>query len=150
MTHVLIIGVGNEFRGDDAAGLIVARHLRERLPGVAVREAAGEGAALMELWKGFDPVFLIDAVASGADAGTIHRLEAHTGPLPTTFFRYSTHAFGVAEAIEMARVLNLLPPRLIVYGIEGADYTTGAELSPAVAAAVAEVVARVVGEVGEG
>ncbi len=147
MHQVLIIGVGNEFRGDDAAGLVVARHLQERLPEVVVRESPGEGATLMETWKDGAQVFLIDAVSSGSPAGTIHRLEAHTGPLPTTFFRYSTHAFGVAEAIEMARVLGQLPPRLIVYGIEGANYEAGVELSPEVSQAVAQVVARVVGEV---
>jgi Ni,Fe-hydrogenase maturation factor len=32
----LIIGIGNEYRGDDAVGLIVARLLKERLADSAI------------------------------------------------------------------------------------------------------------------
>lgn len=50
---------------------------------------------------------------------------------------------GIPEAIELARVLDELPPRLIVYGIEGAEFEAGAGLSSAVAAAVAEMIDRI-------
>jgi len=44
----LIIGIGNEYRSDDAVGLIVARRLKERLADSAiVLEQSGDGAALM-------------------------------------------------------------------------------------------------------
>jgi hydrogenase maturation protease len=59
------------------------------------------------------------------------------------FSRVSTHAFGVAEAIELARALRQLPPVLVVYGVEGATFETGAGLSTVVAAAVPQAVARV-------
>lgn len=144
---MLIIGVGNAFRGDDSVGLEVARQLGEHLPHATICEASGEGASLMELWKDAAHVMLIDAVSSGGEPGTIYRLEAHREPVPAAFFHYSTHDFGVAEAIEMARVLHQLPPRLVVYGIEGAVYSFGAECTPAVAAAIPEVVRRMVAEV---
>jgi hydrogenase maturation protease len=137
----LVIGIGNEYRGDDAAGLRVARHLKEMtLPGVSVREASGEGTALMEMWTGFGSVILIDAVQSGAEPGTVHRLDASSDSIPTGFFHYSTHAFSVAEAIELARALGQLPRQLFVYGIEGERFAAGVGLSPAVEAAVPEVV----------
>jgi hydrogenase maturation protease len=66
-----------------------------------------------------------------------------TRPLPALFSRVSTHAFGVAEAIELARALGQLPPALVVYGVEGATFEAGAGLSAAVAAAVPQVVAQV-------
>jgi hydrogenase maturation protease len=137
----LLIGVGNEYRGDDGVGLIVARRLREKsLKEVAVMEASGEGVSLIEAWKAALTVILADAVCSGAEAGTIHRFEAHNQPLPAKFFRYSTHAFGVAEAIELARALNQLPPHLIVYGIEGRNFAAGVGLSPEVNEAAQRVV----------
>jgi hydrogenase maturation protease len=137
----LLIGVGNDYRSDDAAGLIVARRVRAHaLDQVCVREASGEGAALMEAWKAAQTVVLIDAVCSGAEAGTIYRIEAHRQPLPAKFFYCSTHAFGVTEAIELARALNQLPPRLIVYGIEGRNFEAGIGLSPEVDEAVQRVV----------
>ena len=128
-------------------GLVVARRLREAAPeSVRVLEESGEGAGLMESWQDADTVILIDAVHSGAKPGTLHRLDAHLQPLAKKFFRFSTHAFGVAEAIELARALGRLPPRLIVYGVEGKSFEAGVGLSPEVEAAAPEVVERVLAE----
>lgn len=138
---VLVIGIGNAYRGDDAAGLHIAQCLKKQAyDRVSVTEERGDGAILMECWKNADTVILIDAVSSGTKPGTIHRLDAHNQPIPTKFFHYSTHAFGVAEAIELARALNRLPDRLIVYGIEGKCFDTGVGLSSEVEKAALEVV----------
>ena len=140
MNAPLVIGLGNDFRRDDGAGRVAARRLRELAPGALdILEQSGEGAALMEAWRGAELVVLIDAVHSGAAPGHIHRLDAETEPIPSNFFHYSTHAFSLAEAVELARALGELPPRLIVYGIEGSDFTSGEGLSPQVAAAVEQV-----------
>ncbi len=139
----LIIGIGNEYRGDDAAGLIVVRRLKERLgDSFAVLEQSGDGAALVETWRGAETVIIIDAVMSGATPGTIHRFDASAQPLPKNAFRCSTHAFGVAEAIELSRALSELPQSLIVYGIEGKNFAAGVGLSSEVEKAVDEVVRR--------
>jgi len=129
--RVLIIGIGNDHRHDDAVGLIAARRLSaSKLSRVTIVEATGEGTALMELWQNADTVILLDAVRSGAVPGAIHRIDARTRIVPTHFLRCSTHAFGVAEAIELARALNRLPSRLLIFGIEGRDFTPGTGLSP--------------------
>jgi hydrogenase maturation protease len=142
--HHLIIGIGNEYRRDDAAGLIVARRLRKLVPNeINIIEQSGEGAVLMETWKGAENVVLIDAVHSGAAPGTIFRFKAHAQPLPTKFFHYSTHAFSIAEAIELARALKQLPPSLVVYGIEGKSFAAGVGLSAEVEKAVREVAERI-------
>jgi hydrogenase maturation protease len=143
----LVIGLGNQYRRDDAVGLVVARRLKEAAPEhVGVLEESGEATALMESWKDADAVILIDALDSGARPGTLHRLDAHTQPIPTSFFHYSTHALGVAEAIELARALGGLPPRLIAYGVEGKTFEAGSGLSPEVEKAAQEVVERVLGD----
>ena len=147
-SRTLIIGLGNEYRRDDAVGLVVARRLREAaLESVLVLEETGEGASLLESWQDSDTVILIDAVQSGAAPGTVHRLDAGAQPIAKKFFRFSTHAFGLAEAVELARALGRLPPRLIVYGVEGKSFEAGVGLSPEVEAAAQVVVARVLGEV---
>jgi len=142
--QILIIGLGNDYRGDDAVGRVLARKL-QAIAGdnVRVLEESGEGAALMESWKSGDFVILIDAVHSGGAAGTVHRFDAATQPVPSSFFHYSTHAFSVAEAIELALVLNQLPPRLIVYGIEGKNFDSRVGLSPEVKVAAEEVFCKV-------
>jgi hydrogenase maturation protease len=145
-THLqaLVIGLGNDYRGDDAVGHVVARRLKA-IAGDAVRvlEESGEGAALIETWRGADFVILIDAVHCGGTAGTIYRFDAKTEPIPGSFFHYSTHAFSVAEAVELARALNQLPGRLVVYGIEGKTFDAGVGLSPEVEAAADKVLRSV-------
>ncbi|MCP4426798.1 MAG: hydrogenase maturation protease [Chloroflexi bacterium] len=142
---MLIIGVGNSFRGDDAAGLIAAQRLRDlALPGVTVLEQSGEGAALMAAWEDASRVVLIDAVSSGGEPGFVHRIEAGERPLPTQLFNsFSSHAFGVAEAVEMARLLDKLPPKLIVFGIEGKSFELGNGLSAEVEAGVETAVRQI-------
>jgi hydrogenase maturation protease len=148
-TRVLVIGVGNAYRGDDAVGLFVAQRIRELglAGGVEVIEADGEGTELMEVWRDADLAILVDAVSSGASPGTIHRFDAIAEPLPAGFFRLSTHAFGVAAAVELARELDRLPSRLIVYGIEGKEFSAGASFTKEVENAASRAVKRIVQEI---
>ncbi len=141
---ILIIGVGNAYRGDDAVGLRITQDIKkEALVHVTVIEQSGDGTALMESWKNADTVIIVDAVYSGGNFGTIYRFDAHKQAIPSRFFHYSTHAFGVAEAIELARALKQLPKNLIVHGIEGKCFEAGIGLSLEVEKAVEEVIMRV-------
>ena len=144
----LLIGLGNELRGDDAAGLLVAREARRLqqrdgplATSVEVVELGGEPVDLLEAWDGAARVVVADAAASGASPGTIHRLDA-AAPLPAALAGASTHLLGLAEAIELARTLDRLPPHLLVLGVEGARFATGAPTSPAVRAAIPEAAAQ--------
>lgn len=137
---VLVIGVGTDYRRDDRIGLMVARNIKSlQLPSVTVVEESGEGVALMDAWAHAENVIVIDAVSSGAAPGTIVRFDTNAESVPSKYFRYSTHEFGVAEAVELARVLHQIPMRLILYGIEGADFGWGDEISSEVKKASEEV-----------
>jgi hydrogenase maturation protease len=143
-----VIGIGNAWRNDDVAGLVVARLLDGTLPpGVEVLEREGEPTGLIDAWEGTDAVWLVDAVSSGAEPGTVHRYEASEHELPAALFDTSTHHMGLAEAVELARALGRLPETTIVYGIEGASFATGETLSPAVESAAARVAEAVREEV---
>jgi len=143
-TRTLVIGVGNPFRQDDGVGYRLAEQLaRFALPGVTVIQASGEGAELLEVWKGYERVILIDAVASGAPAGTVHELDAVAEPVPAGFFNYSTHAFSVAEAVELARSLDRLPGQFLLFGIEGKTFDNGTDLSTEVQRAAERVLDRI-------
>jgi hypothetical protein len=48
---------------------------------------------------------------------------------PIAFAPRSTHAFGVAETVELARSLGRLPGYLVAYLIEGERFETGAPFS---------------------
>lgn len=140
-TLLALIGIGNRFRRDDGAGLEVARRLRlAHPPGVTILEQEGEPASLIEAWSDANQGLVADSVSSGADPGTVHRFDATEGPLPAEVFKSSTHALGLAEAVELARELGRLPGHLLVYGIEGQSFEAGEGLTPVVEEAVARLV----------
>lgn len=137
---MMVIGVGNAFRRDDGAGLAVAERLRGR-PGLDVATHHGEGTGLMALWRGRARVVVVDAASSSAAPGTIHHLTPGAIPPEVRFF--SSHAFGLAEAVAMSQALGELPPDFRVIAISGGDFSAGQGLTEAVAAAVETVVAEI-------
>lgn len=148
MRETLVIGIGNAYRSDDGAGLAAMRALQaKRLPGVQFLACAGDGTALIDAWQTGRNVILIDAVASGARAGTTYRFDALAEQIPLSCSFHSTHAFGIAEALELARALECLPPSLLVYGIEGQNFMSGVGLAPPVQEAIQEVVEQITREV---
>jgi hydrogenase maturation protease len=135
-----LIGIGNRFRSDDAAGLEVVRRLRlAHPPGVELIEQEGEPASLIESWSSVDEALVVDAVSSGSAPGTLHRFDVTDAPLPAQVFP-STHAMGLPEAVELARELDRLPGRLVVYGIEGESFQAGEGLSEPVQKTVEKLV----------
>jgi hydrogenase maturation protease len=140
-----VIGVGNEWRGDDAVGLLVARRLKaDPWPEVEIAECRGTVTAVREAWKGAAGVIVVDAVVSGGTPGAIYRFDAHGAGVPVALSRsVSSHGWGVAEALALGQVLKELPPWLIIYGIEGQTFGPGQEVSQEVEAAIPEVVRRI-------
>ncbi len=68
---IVVIGIGNEFRGDDAVGIVVARALLEGpLPSfVRVVEAGLAGPSLLDMWMGADLAIVVDAVRVEGEGG---------------------------------------------------------------------------------
>jgi hydrogenase maturation protease len=134
------IGCGTAYRGDDAAGLLVVRRLREL--GIEAYEHSGEGLALIESWQGLELVVLVDSVVTGRDPGAITAWDGKNAPVILDCFRSSTHGFGVAEALRLAQALDLVPPRLLIYGIEGRKFDLGCAPSSEVVASSVQLAQR--------
>jgi hydrogenase maturation protease len=144
--RVVVIGVGNEMRGDDAAGILAARRLRELLDpaAVLVLEQPGEALGLLEQWEGFSAAVIIDAIGADLPAGSLLRHDASAEPLPADLrSSTSTHLVGVGESIELARVIGRLPPAIIVHGVQGLGFDTGAPVSGPVSEALGPLAERV-------
>ena len=146
MHKITIIGIGQSFRGDDAAGLEAIRRWREEFnetasrPEVQVEVCELPGVGLLDLFEGADSVLLVDAVQSGAKVGTIHRI----GPEELVAFSAdstSAHGWGVAETLGLARQLGLTLPPIHLIGVEAGQMDLGAGLSPEVEAALPVVCA---------
>jgi hydrogenase maturation protease len=149
--RVLVIGIGNTYRGDDAAGLAVAEWIRAAAPpDVTVVRHEGEPITLLETWNQACEVYLVDAVSADGEPGNVYRFDVTAEPLAPRLRPRGTHALGVADTIELARALGRLPRRLVSYGIEGGCFATGASLSPPVREAVALASERLLTELTPG
>lgn len=145
---IVVAGIGNPMRGDDAVGRLVARALvARRLPDVRVFESDGEATGLLEALAGATGAIVIDACISGAPAGTIHRFNASRSPLPLLAGNFSSHGFGLAAALELARILGQLPLNCVVFAVDGEDFTPGSPLSAPMTAQFDELVSRVEQEI---
>jgi hydrogenase maturation protease len=146
---VLVIGLGNEVRGDDGAGIAVARRLRgsPQALGLEVRALSGEPTELLEAWEATDAVVLVDTMRSGAPVGTVRTCDASANPLPEAMHGCSsTHALGLREAIELGRAIDRLPGHVVICAVEGRSFAAGEALSPEVDAAITILATEVISQ----
>jgi hydrogenase maturation protease len=138
-----IIGCGNLHRMDDGAGVLVARRLREL--GIPAEIQSGGAFELIGGWERDEHLILIDAVMTGAPTGTVHVWQGSPPHLPHAT-RLSSHGFGLAEAFRLGQILNCLPQRITVYGIEGDRFGMGEQASAEVVAASERVAQQIANE----
>jgi hydrogenase maturation protease len=144
----LVIGLGNDDRGDDGCGLEALRRLKKRvLKGVQFKDCQNDATALIDLWDGADIVIVVDAVQSGKAPGTIVRIEVGSEPLASPLGSTSTHGLSLADAVSIGQSLKRFPRKLVIYGIEATDFTLGTGLTTSVARAVEDVVDRIASEI---
>jgi hydrogenase maturation protease len=143
--RILVAGVGNVFRGDDAFGCEVVRRLagRARPPGVRVVDVGTRGRELAYLLlDGYECAVLVDATARGGEPGTLYVLEPTPGePDPRP---HDGHGATLPAVFDLVRQLGGTLPPLYLVGCEPADLGTDDEgamgLSEPVENAVEEAV----------
>ncbi len=149
--HVVVIGVGNEFRRDDGVGPVVL----SRLSGQAARSVRlvlsdGEPARMIEAWAGASLAIVVDAVRADPPVpGRLHRIILDRADAPEVR-PVSSHGLGLSEAIGLAQVLDRMPDRLIIHAVEAADLSQGVGLTPAVAAAADAITSAVLRDLAVG
>lgn len=147
--NFLIVGVGNPFRGDDSAGVLVARFFKrcfgERVKVIGVEIAFDE---LIQILESYDLVILIDAIKSEGKPGEIYRFRYGIDKIPVQLGFFSTHSVGLIEYVEIARVLGKLPGELIIYGIVGKDFNVGSSISREVKVSCKKIVREILSEIG--
>jgi hydrogenase maturation protease len=147
MTPVRVLGVGSPF-GDDRIGWEVVAALRDsglldRFPPdwVSAAEYDRPGSGLIALIEGAHAVILVDATDGGAPPGSVQTVCGEAIAVGQAIT--SSHGFGIAESIALARVLGMLPPVLTLYGIEQGSLAAGADLSSAVRAGIPKVLSLI-------
>lgn len=153
---VVVIGCGNLLRGDDAAGPILIRHLWDLGADAHARLVDGGTAGLDVAFamRCAERVILIDACATGAEAGALFRVPAEEIEAIDVPTELHSHAFRWDHALAYGRWLlkDQYPERVDVWLIEAANVAHGAPLTEAVDRTVvelAELLAREVAELAE-
>jgi hydrogenase maturation protease len=153
--RIVVIGIGQSLRGDDAAGLKAVRQWQVSFPETANRpEVRVEtlelpGLDLLDYLDGMDAAILVDAaIQSSALPGSLHRLRLKDAFSFTSDSR-SAHGWGIAETLQLGRALypSLAKCRMILIGLTGKDFEMGAELSSEVKAALAKAAKMIQREV---
>lgn len=151
---IAVIGVGNDFRQDDAAGRAVVAALARRsehhpLPqGTGLFVCDGEPTRLLSLWQGTDLAIVVDAARdTSGRPGRIHRLDGDGVLRTARRDGAGSHGLGLRAAIELASALERLPGRLVVYAVGTADTAPGVRMSAAVQAVVHPLARRIADEV---
>ena len=146
--RTLVLGLGNEYAGDDAVGVLAVRALRGALAGMAdVVESAASGLALIEVFAGYERAVIVDSIRTGrSPAGTI--IEPGLGELGRATAP-SLHQAGIPELAAVARRLGMgFPDRTRVLAVEvTGPLTFGAPVSEPVAAAVVPLGRRILDQV---
>ena len=146
--RVVVVAISNEFRRDDGVGEAVVAAAQASLPRrVRTVVLDGEPTRLIDAWRGTDLAVVVDAVSSGAAPGGVFASDFDESIVIASTGTAGTHSQGLGEAVDLARRLDRMPGRLVVVGVEGADFETGRGLSPAVSRAVPEAAGAVVGTV---
>lgn len=139
----MVIGVGNRSRGDDAIGPLVVDELGAREEAITTLICDGDLADLSLRWGPADDVIIVDACCTRSPLGTLHKLEPEQ---LRSQGAWSTHGVGIAEAVELARLLDRLPRSLQVFGVEARVFDYGpmsTELEHAIPSIVDELLPQV-------
>jgi hydrogenase maturation protease len=144
--RIVIVGLGNPLLTDDAVGLRGAETLAARLAGtpVDVVQSAWGGMRFVDLLAGYDRAVILDAIEwRRGPPGTIYRLSADQA-IPTAR-AVSYHDVSLGTALALGRTLDIpLPVDIVFFAVEALETRTfGEHLTPAVQAALPELVRRV-------
>jgi hydrogenase maturation protease len=138
--RLLVVGCGNPLAGDDSAGVEIVGRLEKRsspAEGEQFRTVRSAGVELLETFSAAEVVLFIDAVWSGAPPGTLHLVPLPAGNIePRSLRSLSSHGWGLAETLDLARTLGRHVPKLMLLGLEVGEVSPGAARSPAVGQAV--------------
>ncbi|OGO49904.1 MAG: hypothetical protein A2Z30_08195 [Chloroflexi bacterium RBG_16_64_43] len=146
----LVLGLGNELRGDDGIGPAVIRALgaREDLPSdVTVLDGGLAGVETVLLLKDAARAIVVDAAEQGLAPGEWRRLPvAAVLEQTASTGGGSWHAAGLAQALALGQALDTLPPDIVVYAVQPlrADFSPG--LSEPVQGAIPTLCERILSD----
>jgi hydrogenase maturation protease len=139
---LVLVGLGSP-HGDDQVGWLAVDRARSRLPADVSVYKVGGGIELVNLLEGYEEAIVVDAAEPAGQPG---RLRFFDWPCPdlAELRPLSTHGLGLAEAIQLAETLQVVPSRVHIVTLEAQAAEPGTPLSETAARALSAVVDAIV------
>jgi hydrogenase maturation protease len=148
--HTLVLAIGNPLRGDDGVGQAVLTALEAAglPPGVEATDGGAAGLETVLSLQGYGRVFIVDAADMRATPGMWSRFTTNDASLQPADFheRLTVHYAGLAEALALGDALGVLPPEIVIYGIQPLTLEWSPGLSAPVRDAIPAVCAAILSE----
>lgn len=123
----LVIGVGNLLRCDDGVGIHVVNRLKAEAPEIDAVDLSTASIEILEAMRGYDRVIVVDAIKTGAEPGTILRVNVKKEGRIVPFT--GTHDLDLLTTLRLGKVLfpREMPRELIILAVEAEDISTFSE-----------------------
>jgi hydrogenase maturation protease len=146
--NILVMGIGNLLLQDEGAGVRVVEEFERRFEtpeGVELLDGGTSGIELLQYFQGRDVLILIDVVRKGAPSGTLSRYEGED--VPALFQKkISPHQLGISDLLATARLIDKMPQKVILFGIEPKSVDTGLKLTDEIAGGIGRLTEMVAAE----
>lgn len=145
-SKTLVLGVGNLLLSDEGVGIRVIERLAETydLPeSVQILDGGTLGLDLLYYLEGVENLLIVDAVEMEKTPGTLLRMEGEEVPAFLSI-KMSPHQIGIPDMLFAAKLKDLYPRNVVLWGVQPAVLDTGLDLSSAVAAQLEVLLLRVV------
>ena len=147
MVKTLVLGAGNLLLSDDGLGIHTIQRLQSfQLPEeVQVLDGGTLGLGLLHYLEGVSRLLIVDALDIGQPPGTVTRLSGEEVP---AYFaqKMSPHEIGLPDMLFAAKLRDLYPAEVVIWGAQPATVEVGLELSTTVASQVDVLVSEVLAE----
>ncbi|KKN96969.1 hypothetical protein LCGC14_0162190 [marine sediment metagenome] len=134
----VIVCIGSELHGDDAAGVIIGRELTDQVPWPILKAGLAPESFVVKIANYRpDTVILIDAVDFGGRAGEVILVDVDR----IVGVAAGTHGPSLMPFVEALQLMHRCD--LVVLGIQPLETRVGDDLSPPVRQAVSRVVGAI-------
>ncbi len=146
--RIVVLGLGNLMRTDDAVGMLAVQQLRSdlRVPtSVSLVDGGTLGLDLLHPLEGATHLLALDAIESDVAPGTLLRFAGdEIADLPIS---KSVHLLGFSDLIGAMRLTGSAPDEIVVLGVQPEKIEWGTELTPPVKAALPELLETALAQV---
>lgn len=144
-TKVKIIAVGNDLYGDDGIGATVLKDLSDipEMKDVAMVDGATDALGLIDQFADVDHAIIIDAAQMGEIPGTV-RVFGREDIKLIKMDHLSVHGISLAETFDIAELIDALPKKITIIGIEPENKSISEGLSTVVLQSIPEVISQII------